>query len=387
MNIKVFLLLLGTILLTKSYSQINTFFVEPIVTEANYVAAQDSHLVVRNTSTNINKLFLYIGGTGSETNDYKLISEFAGKQGFDVINISYPNDVAAASLKSSTDILAFDTYRQEICYGTNLSSAVTVDSLNSISTRTVHLINYLHATYPSQNWNQYLSSSNTLDWTKIAVGGHSQGSGHAAYFGKHETPERIIMLSGLNDYSDHFSQPANWVRIAGKTPVNKHFVYLSLLDDVVPFAKQFSNITDLGMYPATDTVHVDEVSEPFNNSHCLYTTQGPGLTLLKHNSTVKFSFLNNSVWEYMLTSDVLTSTQPTIKSSSFNIYPNPSNNQLNVKSEVANLGEPYSILNATGQVIQIGKLNSRLTQINLSNLDKGTFFLFVNNQAKLFLKN
>src|SRR6187549_3620168 len=164
---------------TTGFSQINTFYVNPILTDTSYAAGQDSHLVVRNTTTTLHKLFLFIGGTGSSTQGYQTISNFAGNLGFDVINLSYPNTVSAASLANSSDSMVFNNYRQEVCYGTPLSPDVTVDSLNSIYTRTIKLIHYLNATYPTQNWSQYLITPTTLDWSKIAVGGHSQGGGHA----------------------------------------------------------------------------------------------------------------------------------------------------------------------------------------------------------------
>ena len=165
-------------------AQITTFYIKPIATNIGYDAIQDSNMVVRNSTTNLDKLFLFIGGTGTHTQQYQTISNFAGNLGYDVINLSYPNSVAAASLSGSSDSLVFNTYRQEVCYGTPLSDDVSVDSLNSIYTRTVHLINYLHTTYPSQNWDQYLINPTTLDWSKIAIGGHSQGGGHACYFAK-----------------------------------------------------------------------------------------------------------------------------------------------------------------------------------------------------------
>lgn len=131
-------------------------------------------MVVRNTSNNLNKRFLFLGGTGSSTKSYQTISNFAANLGYDVINLSYPNAVAAASLSNNSDSLVFDKYRHEVCFGTPLSPQVTVDTLNSIYTRTLNLINYLHTTYPTQNWDQYLTGPTTLNWDKIAVGGHSQ---------------------------------------------------------------------------------------------------------------------------------------------------------------------------------------------------------------------
>ena len=256
---------------TTCFAQINTFFVKPIQTDINYAAVQDSNLIVRNTTTNINKLFLFIGGTGSNTNSYQTISNFAGNLGYDVINLSYPNTVAAASLGSSSDSMAFNKYRQEVCYGTPLSVEVAVDTLNSIYTRTVKLLNYLNITYPTQNWNQYLISATTLDWSKIAVGGHSQGGGHACYFAKFNDVERVLMFSSPNDYSNFFSSSANWLRTSGITAMSKHFAYLNLLDEIVPFNKQLTNIQGLGIYPLYDTTYVDISSSPYSSSHCLYT--------------------------------------------------------------------------------------------------------------------
>ena len=289
------------------FSQSNTVFIHPNQTDLNYAATQDSHMVIKNTSVNFNKLFLFIGGSTSNPNSYFRITEFAGDLGYDVLNISYPNSVPAASLNASSDELAFDHFRQEICYGTNLSSAVSVDTLNSIYTRAVKLLNYLDTTYPSQNWNQYLTNTNSLNWSKIATGGHSQGAGHAAYFAKFENLDRVLMFSGPNDYSTFFSQPANWLRESGLTPMNRHYAYLSLLDEVVDFSKQLGNLEGLGLYPLFDTIHADVTLPPYGDSHCLYTTQNPGLAIFHHSSPVRNSAINQLVWEYMLTSDFSTS--------------------------------------------------------------------------------
>lgn len=88
---KLIFTILSFLAATTCFSQINTFFVQPIQTDANYAAGEDSNLVVRNTTTNLNKLFLFIGGTGSNMQSYQTVSNFAGNLGYDVINLSYPN--------------------------------------------------------------------------------------------------------------------------------------------------------------------------------------------------------------------------------------------------------------------------------------------------------
>ena len=371
---------------TNVCAQINTFYIKPVLTEPNYSAAQDSHMLVRNTAINKDKLFLFIGGSNSETRNYKRIAEFAGNLGFDVINMAYPNSVTAVSLANSSDSLVFDNYRQEIAYGTNLSAAVSVDSLNAIYTRLVHLLNYLETTYPSQNWSQYLATSKTLNWSKIIVGGHSQGAGHAAYLAKYESVERVLMFSGPNDYSNHFAQPANWLGRPGLTPANRQYAYLSLYDEIVDFSKQLSNLSDLELYPATDTVHVDATNNPFLNSHCLYTTQSPGIAILNHNSTVKLSALNNSVWEYLLTSPVSTDLKEIEELPLFSIYPNPVNSPLNIQIKKDLVGKTYYIRNSLGQIFWSDKINDFSIRINLDDFVSGAYFLSIGQQTTMFIK-
>ncbi len=92
------ILLMAFVIATTCCAQINTFYVKPHQTDINFASVQDSHLVVRNTTTNLNRLVLFIGGTGSNTKGYLTISNFAGNLGFYVINLSYPDTVAAVSL-------------------------------------------------------------------------------------------------------------------------------------------------------------------------------------------------------------------------------------------------------------------------------------------------
>ena len=369
------------------FSQINTFYVKPIQTDINYSAVQDSNLIVCNTTTSIVKLFLFIGGTNSNTKSYQTISNFAGNLGYDVINLSYPNTVAAASLGSSSDSMAFNKYRQEVCYGTSLSVEVAVDTLNSIYTRTVKLLNYLNITYPTQNWNQYLINATTLDWSKIAVGGHSQGGGHACYFAKFHDVERVLMFSSPNDYSNFFSNSANWLRTSGITAMSKHFAYLNLLDEIVPFNKQLTNIKGLGIYPLYDTTYVDISSSPYSNSHCLYTAQTPGLAILYHNSTMKLSSINNSVWTYMLTSNITANINEIKTSREFSIYPNPTNSIININSEYNLLGKTYIVQNLAGQTVLTGKSsNNNFFRIDFSLLENGIYFVSIDKNTFKVIK-
>lgn len=278
----------------------SSLLVQPIQTDGNYAAADKKHYVVRNTQKHLNKLLLFIGGSSSNPADYNLISDHGATIGLDVINLSYPNEVAAAPLGSSSDKFIFDNYREEVCFGTPVSNAVTVDVFNSITTRATKLIQYLKATYPAQNWGQYLTAANTLQWSKIIVAGHSQGSGHACYLGKKNLVDRVVMFSGPNDYSSYYAAAGNWLTVSGQTPLTKQFALLHTQDEIVPFSNQVVNLKGLGLLEANQNpTLVDNLLAPYSNAHVLSLNI---LALSNHSSTVGGNALLPNVWTYLFTS-------------------------------------------------------------------------------------
>ena len=103
------------------------------------------------------------------------------------------------------------TLGKRFVFGTPVSDVVDVDGLNSIYTRILKTLEYLTDNYPDHNWGQYLQRSGGIEWSKIIIGGHSQGSGHAAYIAQKFLVDRVLMFSGPNDYSNYYSDTAPWV--------------------------------------------------------------------------------------------------------------------------------------------------------------------------------
>ena len=60
-----------------------------------------------------------------------------------------------------------------------------------------------------------------------------------------------------------------------------------------------------------------------------------------------------------------------------NIYPNPSSGIFNVQSEINDV--TYSIYDLAGKLIESGKFDSRTTQIDISSVSKGLYFLNLSN--------
>lgn len=388
-SLKKYFLFLLTLTPTFCFGQVQTYYVKPVQTDPNYAPTEDSNAISRNASFQLNKLFLFIGGTGSSSStDYNALRLHSANLGFDFINLSYPNNVAPVSVSNSNDYLAFDKYRQELCFGTPVSDAVAVDSLNSIYTRTLKLIQYLALTYPSHNWEQYLTTSDSLDWSKIIIGGHSQGAGHACYLAKLYSVDRVLMFSGPTDYSDYFSNSANWISQSGITPINRYYSYLSINDEASPYFKQYDNLLELGMLVSDDTTYVDNISPPYGNSHCLYTTQPPGLVLLNHNVPVKLSTINNNVWTYMLTSTITTGLNNTLETTIFKIYPNPTSNLIFLYSENTQNKLTYSIYTISGQQIKTDTIiqQNEGYMIDISDLKMGIYILKANGITAKIIK-
>jgi len=404
MNRFFLLLFITKLTILQGLSQLTTFYVKPVVTNAAYASSQDSHYVAYNSSvTAQNKLLIFIGGTGSITKAYKDFPQLAANLGFHAVNIAYPNAVSAvSSCTSSSDPNCFEDFRQEICYGTPLSSSVSVDSLNSIYGRLVNLLEYLSATYPSQGWSQYLSASAPV-WNKILTAGHSQGSGHALYFAKTNSIDRTIMFSGADDYSIHFNDTAPWIYNAGLTPVSKYYSFLDLQDDVAPYPYQYKVVIAMGLTASgDDSTLVDDKTSPYNHSHCLYTNATPNFnsgtgkyhglpvvdiyTPLDANSKPLFT----EVWTYMLMNSSVTGNVKEELIRSFQIYPNPASTELIIT--IGDHAETYQLVlvSATGKIISNQNYSSNLgtsLKLDVSELPEGIYYLRLNNEAVKFVKN
>jgi hypothetical protein len=279
----------------------SSVLVAPSQVDAGYSPTEQSHYVKRNNQTHINKLLLFIGGSYSIPKDYTFICDLGATIGLDVISLSYPNNVATAPLGTSSDKSIFDNYRDELCFGNQVSNEVSVDVLNCITTRATKLVAYLKNTYPDQNWGQYLTASNTLVWNKIILAGHSQGSGHACYIGKKQLADRVVMFSGPNDYSSYYSAAAPWLTVSGATPLSKHFSLLHTQDEIVPFPNQVTNLRGLGLLAtAQSPTLADNLTAPYSTLRS-FSLNIPALSY--HNSTIGGNSKLPALWTYLFTAE------------------------------------------------------------------------------------
>lgn len=370
-----------------AFSQTQTIYVTPAQTDARYSGTEGSHYIVRNTAAQSNTLVLFMGGSSANAVSYATFCKYAASIGFDVISLSYPNDVATPSLTASFDSLIFNKYHQELCFGTPVSADVSVDSLNSIYTRTVKLLQYLSSTYPAQHWEQYLATPTTPDWRKIIVAGHSQGAGHACYLAKVFPVQRVAMFSGPNDFSTAYNKSANWIRQVGITPAEKHFALLHLRDEIVPFNRQFVEIKDLGMLATVDSTLIDKLAAPYDNANVLYTNI-PAASY--HASTVGDNPILPAVWKYMLTEPVVVTgiNDPFTTRESLRVYPNPTSSDLIVEIPQSAHAKRISIFDAYGQLVfEKNFQNHDVQKVDFASFKKGIYFIKIGNSTTRVVKN
>ena len=80
----------------------------------------------------------------------------------------------------------------------------------------------------------------------------------------------------------------------------------------------------------------------------------------------------------------LTSTVSTaeIENIEMDIYPNPTNNVLNIKSDLKYIGTNYSVIDNSGKVVLTGLITSNLTTINTELLSEGIYLLSAGDNIK-----
>ena len=179
----------------------------------------------------------------------------------------------------------------ERSHGEDTSDKVDVDIPNSVVGRLTMLLNHLHSEYPGQGLDQFVSGTK-VDWSKIAVVGHSQGGKTAAYLSKDFSMARAVLLSGTGSStrdSDGNPELAPWTLESRKTPASRTYGLWhagEASNAYAPIILESYGLIDFG-----ETHDVDDGDAPFECSHMLRTKTVPGRNNTgtgcnEHNSTV-----------------------------------------------------------------------------------------------------
>ena len=220
------------------------------------------------------KLFVMLPGTGGIPRNSRELLRTGPPRGYHVIGLTYPNAIAIGDVcQGTTDANCTGNARRETITGEDVSALTQVNTNNSIVGRLTRLLAYLATTYPNEGWVQFLRNG-SVDWSLVTVGGHSQGSGHAAYMAKLYSLDRTVMFSGPSDIGVG-GQPAAWLTLPNVTPALKQYGFTHVSDGLVPYALARNNWSILGLDAAGAPVLVDGTTTPFGNSHQLATNLAP----------------------------------------------------------------------------------------------------------------
>jgi hypothetical protein len=153
------------------------------------------------------KLFVFLPGTKSTAKDsyFKgVLSSLADLDNVHVIGLNYlstPFPVSRANEFCGTDGGCVDALHESVVFGSRASKVWNVPKQFSINELLRLAVNSLSNLHPAAGWGSFLERPNRaeLDYSKIIIGGHSQGAGHAAYLAAKRSVNRLLLLSGMQD--------------------------------------------------------------------------------------------------------------------------------------------------------------------------------------------
>lgn len=267
--------------------------VAPVATDPAINLALESHFAINPSPAvrAINKLLVFLPGTGAVAQTYRLILRAGAARGYHAVGLTYPNDTAIGTLcDTDADVDCHGKARQEVITGESLSNKVDVNVTNSIVNRLTRLLKYLDTQYPAEGWGQFLNAGQPA-WSRITVAGHSQGGGHAGLMAKLYSLDRAVYFSSPADWRIAAGVPATWITgKANVTPASRQFGFAHLRDSLVPYGTRIVPIWQaLSLADYGAAISVDSSNAPFNGSHQLTTdadpTSFPALNPA-HNATV-----------------------------------------------------------------------------------------------------
>jgi pimeloyl-ACP methyl ester carboxylesterase len=199
--------------------------VVPHATDPAIQRFNDPHYVVfeRGVSASAD-LLVFMSGSGGRPEGASDFLEVAAGQGYRVVSLAY-NDLPAvvAICTSDPDPSCSGDVRQKRIFGDNVTRKIDDRPAESIVNRLVKLLRTLDHDHPTEGWGGYLTDDGPR-WERIAVAGHSQGAGMAAYIAQRRSVARVILFSSPWDSFGRGRQLAPWVlKGAGATPPERWF--------------------------------------------------------------------------------------------------------------------------------------------------------------------
>jgi len=173
-------------------------------------------------------VFVFLPGTVNNGNGIRfdrlqLFLQTVSAAGYQVIALQYNNSPAVAQVcPQIADPSCAGAFREKRSFGDDVTQLIDDAPQESIASRLTVLLRFLAAQHPEQGWGRYLAGDEP-NWGRIALGGHSQGAGMAAYMAKRREVARVVLLSGPEDFYGADRQVAPWLTMPSATPLDRWY--------------------------------------------------------------------------------------------------------------------------------------------------------------------
>jgi acetyl esterase/lipase len=183
-------------------------------------------------------LLLFLPGTGGNPAGVRSFLNLAVDVGYRVISLAYNNLPAAMqACARDPDPACSANFRQRRLFGDPTPSSADDQPAESIVNRLTRLLQFLDGNHPGDGWGAYLANG-APDWNRIAVAGHSQGGGMAAFLAKRTRVARVILFSGPADFVPAGRQPAPWLAMPSTTPSERWYGLYHREEALAPLLRQ-----------------------------------------------------------------------------------------------------------------------------------------------------
>jgi len=197
-----------------------TYRVVPHTTDPAIQRFDEPHYVVfdRDGSPSAT-LLLFMSGTGGQPAGTSDFLRVAAGQGYRVVSLAYDDQPAVVGVcPRDPDPACSGLVRQRRIFGDPVTRVIDDTPAESIVNRLAKLLAALERDHPSEGWGQYLEAG-APRWERIAVSGHSQGAGMAAYIAQRARVARVVLFSSPWDFFGRDRRLAPWVLAGpGATP-------------------------------------------------------------------------------------------------------------------------------------------------------------------------
>jgi hypothetical protein len=271
------------------------------------------------------KLLVILGGSDGNARGISTdLNAVATQQGYYVIGLTYP----AANANSCDDVDCFGDALREVVTGEEDpdSDKTTVGDhpQDSIDNRLLRVLQWAHAEYPDDGWDRYLIDYTAVDWTKVRLAGHSNGSSHSSFIGslsRFRDISRVALFAGPDDgvgeTDESTFDPATYIETTEVETASRYYGLVHELNkarklqsgvenDPAPSFKVYQNWNTFGMEDFQERFPFDPEPDEtpyFGDAHMLIsidperaqaTPTGRGTTKAEaHNSVVINIYCND----------------------------------------------------------------------------------------------